>query len=245
MATQEMARFDAVRIGTDDLARATRGYALLLGCAPERADDGVVRFVLARGAVELAPGTPGKQMLRLASATAAGAGPALDAARAARFGGIDVLPDSPAPGATARATPLAAATPTAGGFLAVDHVVVNTTDPTRAIGLWRDTLGLRLALDREFPARGLRMLFFRSAGVTLEVVSPIGAAAAGDDLQHGVAYRVADLARVRARLLENGFDVSALRDGNKRGTLVATVRAGTEGVPTLLIEALPADDGRG
>jgi len=50
---------------------------------------------------------------------------------------------------------------------------------------------------------------------------------------------------VRTRLLDDGFDVSTVRDGNKRGTLVATVRAGTEGVPTLLIEALPDDDGRG
>ena len=59
----------------------------------------------------------------------------------------------------------------------------------------------------------------------------------------GVAYRVADLASVRARLLAAGLDVSELRTGNKQGTRVATVRSGTEGVPTLLIEALPPGTG--
>jgi len=245
MATQETVRFEAVRIHTDDLGRATRAYARLLGCPPERAGDDLVRFGLGRGAVELVPGTPGAQALRLACGTGTGAEAALAAARAARFGGLDVLVDPPLADTYGAASQRAELTPTRGGFLAVDHVVVNTTNPGRAIALWRDTLGVRLALDREFPARGLRMLFFRSAGVTLEVVSPIGAAAAGDDVQHGVAYRVAELARVRTRLLDDGFDVSTVRDGNKRGTLVATVRAGTEGVPTLLIEALPDDDGRG
>ena len=57
---------------------------------------------------------------------------------------------------------------------------------------------------------------------------------------NGVAYRVRDLAAVRERLLAAGLDVSDMRTGNKQGTRVATVRSGTEGVPTLLIEAIPA-----
>jgi len=244
MATREMVGFDAVRIATDDLARATRQYGLLLGCAPERAATDLVRFALARGTVELVPGTPGAQSLCFVSPDAESAS-AIAAARDARFGGLEVLVDphraSSAGDAPGRAIPSADLAPTPGGFLAVDHVVINTPDPARAIHLWRDTLGVRLALDREFPARGLRMLFFRSAGVTLEFVSAIGAATAGDDVLNGVAYRVADVAAVRTRLLDAAFDVSPIRDGNKRGTLVATVRNGTEGVPTLLIQALPAD----
>ena len=116
--------------------------------------------------------------------------------------------------------------------------MVNTPDPDRAVRLWRDGLGVRLALDREFAQRGLRMLFFRSAGVTLEYVSLLGGKGEGDDALDGIAYRVADLASVRARLLAEGLDVSEVRTGNKQGTQVATVRSGTEGVPTLLIEAV-------
>src|SRR5262249_58895996 len=86
---------------------------------------------------------------------------------------------------------------------AIDHVVVNTADPERAIALWRDRVGLRLALDREFPARHLRLLFFRSGGITLEYACPLpaGAAASGDDRLHGVSYRVTDLVARRDRLL--------------------------------------------
>ena len=82
--------------------------------------------------------------------------------------------------------------------IAIDHVVVHTTAPERAIALWRDRMGLRLALDREFPARHLRLLFFRSGGITLEYASPLPArddAPAGDDRLHGVSYRVTDLSR--------------------------------------------------
>jgi catechol 2,3-dioxygenase-like lactoylglutathione lyase family enzyme len=246
MEMHEIVRFDAVRVRTDDLARAARRYASLLGAEPERVSADVVRFALARGVVELVPGAPGAQALRLTATGAGGANGerALDEARAARFGGIEVLVDPPRAGALAagsrEVTALDTATPTAGGFLAIDHLVINTPDPERAIGLWRDRLGVRLALDREFPHRGLRMLFFRSAGVTLEYVSPIGSAGTGDDLLNGVAYRVADLDRVRERLLAAGLDVSEVRTGNKQGTRVATVRNETESVPTLLIEAAPA-----
>src|SRR5262245_39030475 len=59
----ELVRFDAVRVATDDLARATRDYALLLSTEPEPASrtHDHVRFALARGAVELVPGVPGRQ----------------------------------------------------------------------------------------------------------------------------------------------------------------------------------------
>jgi hypothetical protein len=49
----------------------------------------------------------------------------------------------------------------------IDHIVIHSPNLDRALGLWRDRLGVRLALDRAFAGRGLRMLFFRSSGVTL------------------------------------------------------------------------------
>lgn len=241
----ELVRFDAVRVATDDVTRAARAYALLLGAEPERAGHDHARFTLARGAVELVHGAPGVQSLRLTRTPASGvdAEAAYELVVEEGFGGIGVVVD-PCP-TDASGTPALRqhpsfedAVPTAGGVIGVDHVVVNTPDPGRAVRLWRDGLGVRLALDREFAQRGVRMLFFRSAGVTLEYVSALGAQGDGDDVLDGIAYRVADLASVRARLVAAGLDVSELRSGNKQGTRVATVRSGTEGVPTLLIEAV-------
>src|SRR5262249_54296157 len=118
-----------------------------------------------------------------------------------------------------------------------DHVVVHTGDPERAIALWRDRVGLRLALDREFPARHLRLLFFRSAGITLEYTSPLPAAEpAGVDRLYGVSYRVTDLPSRRGRRLAAEIEVSEIRPGMRPGTTVATVRSGTAGVPTLLLQ---------
>ncbi|HSQ00005.1 MAG TPA: VOC family protein, partial [Candidatus Dormibacteraeota bacterium] len=53
----------------------------------------------------------------------------------------------------------------------IDHVVVMTADAEAAIALYRDRLGLRLAFDRIFEQRGLRLLFFRIAGITVELAA--------------------------------------------------------------------------
>ena len=114
--------------------------------------------------------------------------------------------------------------------------MVATQHPERAIALWRDRLGFRLALDREFTDRGLRMIFLRSGGITLEVTAPLAAeASAAPDTIFGIAYRVADLDACRSRLVAAGVDVSEVRRGRKPGTEVVTVRTDTESVPTLLI----------
>jgi hypothetical protein len=47
---------------------------------------------------------------------------------------------------------------------------------------------------------------------------------------------VGDIDAIRSRLLGDRFDVSEIRDGNKPGTRVCTVRDPVHGVPTLLIE---------
>src|SRR6185295_6400783 len=50
-----------------------------------------------------------------------------------------------------------------------------------------DRFGVRLALDREFPERGLRLLFFRSGGITLEYACALAPSAGeGSDRFHGV-----------------------------------------------------------
>ena len=115
---------------------------------------------------------------------------------------------------------------------------MRTPDSDRTIRLWRDRVGLRLALDRTFPERGLRLLFFRSAGMTLEFAGsdPPPADRSQPDQLYGVSYRVPDLAAHRERLVAAGVDVSPVRPGMRPATSVVTVRSGTAGVPTLLLE---------
>jgi len=122
---------------------------------------------------------------------------------------------------------------------ALDHAVVVSDDLAASRAIYRDALELRLALDRDFEQRGLRILFFRVGGVTVEVVGPPEAAAtaAGADRFGGLAYRVGNVDAARERLLATGFEVSPTRSGFKPGTRVCSLRGGTFGVPTLLLEA--------
>ncbi len=119
---------------------------------------------------------------------------------------------------------------------AVDHVVIRTGDAEATTALYRDALGLRLALDRTFEQRGVRLLFFRVGGVTVEIAAQAGAEPEDrPDQPWGVAWQVDDVMAARARVAEAGFRVTETRNGNKRGTRVCTVQDGTCGVPTLLI----------
>jgi catechol 2,3-dioxygenase-like lactoylglutathione lyase family enzyme len=136
----------------------------------------------------------------------------------------------------------------AAAVVALDHAVVRTADADAAKALYGEGLGLRLALDRAFPDWGVRLLFFRVGGVTVEVAAPVerpeaAEAAAperdGPDRLWGLSWRVADAEAARARLAAAGFDVSSVREGRKPGTRVVSVRDGTCGVPTLLIEPAP------
>ena len=120
----------------------------------------------------------------------------------------------------------------------VDHVVVFSGDAAASRRVYGDLLGLRLALDRTFAERGLRLLFFRVGGLTVEMSASLTATPdPGRDSLWGIAYRCADVAAARRRLRDAGFDVSEVRAGHKPGTRVCTVRAPTHGVATLLIAA--------
>ena len=126
----------------------------------------------------------------------------------------------------------------AGIATGLDHVVIASADLDASAKLYGEALGLRLALDRGFPKRGVRLLFFRLAGVTIELSGRLGEAprAPAPDRFYGLAYQVRDADAARERVLHAGFEVSELRPGNKPGTRVCTVRSETRGVPTLLIE---------
>ena len=119
---------------------------------------------------------------------------------------------------------------------AMDHVVVSSADPERAAALFGARLGLDMALDRSHPDWG-RLMFFRCGDLIVEVVHRPDAHADEDKLW-GLSWRVADIDATRARLASAGIDVSEVRTGRKPGTRVATVRNGTCGIPTLLVERM-------
>lgn len=117
-----------------------------------------------------------------------------------------------------------------------DHVVVMTPDAEACKELYGDKFRIRLALDHAKPEWGVRQLFFRLGGLTLEVVEPLDKAKAPKaDYYWGVAWQVKDAAGAAARMAKAGLDVSEVRKGRKPGTEVATIRKPTCGVPTLLI----------
>ncbi len=118
----------------------------------------------------------------------------------------------------------------------LDHVVVRTPNPERAIAFYAGRLGLDLRLDRSNPQWGARLLFFRCGDVVVEVGHDLKKGVSdGPDRLWGLALRVPDVAKAQARLKAAGLDVTEPRDGRRPGSQVFSVKDRTEGVPTLVI----------
>lgn len=131
--------------------------------------------------------------------------------------------------------PLSAATDIA-PIDGLDHVVVTTEDSDRAAALYGARLGLDLALDRSHQDWG-QLMFFRCGDLIVEVTHRPGKETdTSQDRLRGLCWRVSDIDATHARLVEAGVDVSEVRTGRKPGTRVMTVRSGTCGVPTLLVQ---------
>ena len=114
-------------------------------------------------------------------------------------------------------------------------VVVLSPEGSRSlleVDLFSGQLGIRLALDRLVPEWGGRMLFFRAGKLTLEVIA---AEETTESSFWGIAYLCADIDKTLARLHEADVSVTAIREGRKPGTRVATVKSRCLGIPTLLI----------
>ena len=125
----------------------------------------------------------------------------------------------------------------AAAIAALDHVVVHTPNPDRALGVYGAKFGLDLRLDRANEAWGARQLFFRCGGAVFEVGASLKAPPSdAPDRFGGLAWRVTDPEAAQARLAACGFDVSEVRTGRKPGTKVFTVRDAPGGVPTLMIQ---------
>jgi len=118
----------------------------------------------------------------------------------------------------------------------LDHVVIRSPNPERAVALYAGRLGLSLRLDRSEPAWGARLLFFRCGDLIVEVAHDLKAGVSdGPDRLWGVSWRVPDVAKAHARLRVAGVDVSDIRPGRRPRTQVFTAKSHTAGIPTLVI----------
>ena len=214
--------FESIRISTPDVAEASRQLAILLG-APAVGEAGNL-FLLQNTAIDLVAGDGGDSVIT----------------------SLAMLADKP----QERLPPFAQrhhsvmATSELDAFrtdsdavsqLAVDHVVVQVRDADAAIALYRDTLGIRLALDKEVPQWGGRMLFFRAGKMTLEVIANPEKGPAEPSFW-GIALQCPDIEATAARLQSVRVELSEIRDGRKPGTRVATLKSHCLGLPTLLIQ---------
>ena len=120
-------------------------------------------------------------------------------------------------------------------LFALDHLVLTTNKSDALINLYEKELGIRLALDQFVEKWGGRMLFFRTGHATIEVIDN---KVEGNDQFWGLAWKTKDIRKKREYLVENGFNVSDVKDGRKKDTLVATVKFDKIKIPTLLVEHL-------
>jgi catechol 2,3-dioxygenase-like lactoylglutathione lyase family enzyme len=121
----------------------------------------------------------------------------------------------------------------------LDHVVVRTPNPERAVAFYAGRLGLDLRLDRSNPEWGSRLLFFRCGDLVVEIAHDLKQGVSdGPDHLWGLSWRASDIAKVNARLKNAGVDVSPVRTGRRPGTEVFSVNSHTEGVPTIVIGGL-------
>jgi catechol 2,3-dioxygenase-like lactoylglutathione lyase family enzyme len=254
---------DHVAIAVRDFDAAVDGYRRLLGREPElEPRDGANRawFHLANMALEvIAPSGEGPAADRVnAHLDIAGEGLWIaafqvdDVAAAGRLlsrRGLDVEPYASVARVRAAgldfvltpgrigATPSPAIGPEDASVPALDHIVVHTPSPDRALGLYGAKFGLDLRLDRANQQWGARQLFFRCGGAVFEVGASLKAPVTDEpDRWGGLAWRVTDPDAAQARMAAAGFDVSEVRAGRKPGTQVFTVRSGPPGLPALFIQ---------
>lgn len=124
----------------------------------------------------------------------------------------------------------------ASAISALDHVVIRTPNPERAVAFYAGRLGLDLRLDRSNPEWGSRLLFFRCGDLVVEIAHDLKAGVSdGPDHLWGLSWRTPDIAKANARLKAAGVDVSPPRTGRRPGTEVFSVNSHTEGVPTIVI----------
>jgi catechol 2,3-dioxygenase-like lactoylglutathione lyase family enzyme len=131
-----------------------------------------------------------------------------------------------------RSTPVADA-----AVLGLDHVVIATANPDRAMALYGAKLGLEMVRDLTRPDWNTRLMFFRCGDLIFEIMQRLDRPVSDKpDRLWGLSWRVADADAARARLAAAGVEVNDVRPGRLPGTRVFTAKSSTCGVPTLIIE---------
>jgi catechol 2,3-dioxygenase-like lactoylglutathione lyase family enzyme len=159
------------------------------------------------------------------------AGMAADATHGVPMGLAQRIAGEPTPDALSPAIADEGAT-----MSALDHVVIRSPCPERAIALLAGRLDLELRLDRSNPDWGARLLFFRCGDLVVEVAHDLAAGVTdGADDLWGLSWRTPDLDATHARLAAAGLAVSDIRAGRRPGTRVFTIKDRSARVPTLVL----------
>lgn len=256
---------DHIAIAVGDFEAAVDGFGRMLGHEPVlRSGDGArrARFAFPNMALEVVapdgPGAAGDQVRARLDAAGEGMWRAAfavdDVAAAAHLlsrRGLDVeagddsalvravgleftlAPAAKAPPGQTTDRPIAAVS-------ALDHVVVHSPNPDRALAVYGARFGMDLRLDRSNATWGARQLFFRCGEAVFEVGASLKAPVTdGPDGFGGLAWRVDEPQAAHDRMAAAGFNLSELRTGRKPGTRVFTVRDAPGGVPTIMLSAEP------
>ncbi len=240
---------DHVVVGVPDLPAAGRRWSAFLGLAPLRETEAAISFRFERSGIDFVPGRAASEHgLR---GLVFGCDDVPRARETLERRGLVFEGDRVCAGprgnfislCEAKATDAAPTTePSAVKYL--DHVVVRTSDPDAAKELYGAQLGLRLPLDRSFPAWNARMLFFRTAGVTVEVTAALdGTDRRAVDGLYGLAFRVGSVEDAHRRIEKAGFSAQPPRRGRKEGTSVFELADPPSGVPTLVLGRALANTG--
>jgi predicted enzyme related to lactoylglutathione lyase len=223
--------FDRIVIAVPDLANAMTQYGLLLGDTPVACTDASGRSVAWAGLpntlIELVQAGPGAALISGIVFEDSGSGAI--AAPVANTRGLDLgRCDGSASGEFRSRHPQS-------DSLRVDHLVLRTGDADACVQLFANQLGIRLALDKTVPQWGGRMLFLRAGKLTLEIIESERDPPEQDHFW-GIAYQCRNLDQTARQLEQRGVELSAIRQGRKPGTRVATLKSHNLGIPTLLIE---------
>jgi catechol 2,3-dioxygenase-like lactoylglutathione lyase family enzyme len=242
--------FDHVRLAARDVAEAARAYEQALGLAP-RWEGASACFPLANITLRIDPAGPveSEGLCGLAFAV----GDLVEARRQVERRGIPGADVAAGDGGSVSLAPDAThgiSLSLAGGrgqgrdaaktdpesLYALDHVVIVTPNPDRALALYGARLGLDLRLERSNPAWNARLFFFRCGDAVVEIsADPKAPPADGPDRLSGLAWRARDPVAARRRIAKAGLDVSEVRAGRKAGTDVFTLRGALVGAPALVI----------
>jgi hypothetical protein len=199
-----IAALESSTLAASNLPAAIAAYEALLGRRAARPTSDHGSFQMANGSLQLRPPTQRAGLTQVTFAVAD-----LDAAQillarrrlpTRRVAALLARPDDRRAfsialvarnAATQAMSPLLNAH-AASVAIALDHIVVRTPNPDRAIALFAGRLGLDLRLDHSNPDWGVRLLVFRCGDLIIEAAhDPTAGIGGGADRLWGLSWRLA------------------------------------------------------